>query len=87
LPYPPRAASAGHDLDHGDLGGGIEVFPTAAGAKARADYIQSVRTGGAFLGTEWDYRIGDGRTLLRISGEMTSKQAKQYRDVAAKLAG
>lgn len=59
-----------------DLGGGVEVFPDAAGAKARADYLRKVMAAAPILGTEYDYLSGN--VLLRISEVLTPDQAAGY---------
>jgi len=58
-----------------ERGGSIEVFPDEEGAQARADYIQSVQKGGVF-GSEYDYVKGG--ILVRVTGDLTPKQAKEY---------
>lgn len=65
-------------LDPGDvgLGGGVEVFPDATGARARADRIQSLTQAVPILGVEYDYLAGD--TLVRVSGNLTPAQAADY---------
>lgn len=65
-------------LDPGDvgLGGGVEVFPDAAGARARADRIQSLTQAVPILGVEYDY-LASG-ILVRVSGALTPAQAADY---------
>lgn len=58
-------------------GGGIEVWPDAAGAQRRADYITSLGKGAAFL-VEYDFVLG--RTLLRVSKGLTPEQADAYKN-------
>jgi hypothetical protein len=68
--------SPGNPGDRGsvDNGGGIEVFPTAAQARQRADYIRGF---GAPLADGYDY--ADGGALLRLSQYLTPAQAQAYR--------
>jgi outer membrane murein-binding lipoprotein Lpp len=58
-----------------ELGGGVEVFPTSAGAQARARYIQGALQGAQMLGSEYDYVAGG--VLLRLSGLLTPAQAEK----------
>ena len=58
-----------------ERGGSVEVYPDESGAKARADYIQGIQKGGAF-GSEYDYVRGG--VLVRVTGDLTPKQAKDY---------
>lgn len=55
-------------------GATIEVYPTADQALARSEYIQSLL--GGILGTEYHY-FG-GTALLRVTGQLTPDQAKEY---------
>src|SRR6266516_6351788 len=57
-----------------DNGGGIEVFPTAAGARQRADYIRGF---GPSLADGYDFTSGGA--LLRLSQYLTPAQAQAYR--------
>jgi hypothetical protein len=57
-----------------DNGGGIEVFPTAAEARARADFIRGF---GPSLGDGYDFTVG--RDLLRLSNYLTPAQARAYK--------
>lgn len=59
-----------------DCGATVEVYPTAAEAQARSEYIQSILGGGGVLGTEYHYF--EGTALLRVTGELTPDQAKVY---------
>jgi hypothetical protein len=72
------AAGAGHPStasDYGGIqyGGGIEVFPTVAGARAR---YQELRGFTAPLGDGYDYVDGSG--VLRLSQYLTPAQAQSY---------
>lgn len=57
-------------------GATIEVYPTADKALARSEYIQSILGNGGVLGTEYHYF--SGTALLRVTGELTPDQAKEY---------
>jgi hypothetical protein len=61
-----------------DNGGGIEVFPTAAGARARADFIRGF---GPSLADGYDFTVGGA--LLRLSRYLTPAQARAYRSAFA----
>jgi hypothetical protein len=51
-----------------DLGAVLEVWPTAADAQARADYIATLQKGNTLLGSE--YHHVRGNVLLRVSGQL-----------------
>ena len=72
----PRAAKhdAGDTRGSIGLGGGIEVYPTAAGAHERDVYL---RCFSAPFGDGWDYVAGTA--LLRLSQYLTPGQAHAYR--------
>jgi hypothetical protein len=57
-------------------GATVEVFASAAAAKARSDYIQAILSGGGAFGTE--YHTLAGPALLRVTGELTPAQASKY---------
>ncbi|MFB6722154.1 hypothetical protein ACFCV3_18405 [Kribbella sp. NPDC056345] len=57
-------------------GARVEVFETPAVAKKRSAYIQGILEGGGVLGTEYHTVVGS--TLLRVTGELTPKQAGVY---------
>jgi hypothetical protein len=63
-----------------DLGGSVEVYPNAAGAEARMDYIQSELKANPMLGTEYDYVVG--AALVRVSSVLTPSQAQAYQTAA-----
>lgn len=70
------------DKDDVQQGGIIEVFATAADAKARADYIQNiVKSLPMFL--EYDYP--HGVYLVRVSKYLTPTQAAEYDKAGATL--
>jgi hypothetical protein len=68
-------------LTPGDIGfgGGVEVFRTAAEAKARAKYIFTIDSAAPILGSEYDYLAG--RVLVRVSQYLTPTQAATYAKV------
>lgn len=61
-----------------DCGATIERFTSATKAKQRKQYIQRVLRSLPALGTEHDEV--QGRFLLRVSGELSAKQAKAYKN-------
>jgi hypothetical protein len=74
-----EAAGAGRPVtadERGDVsyGGGIEVFPTAAGARQRADFIRGF---GPPLADGYDFTVGGA--LLRLSNYLTPAQARAYK--------
>jgi hypothetical protein len=71
----PASDSAGDKLGDVDFGGSIEVFPTAADARARARYIQAV-TAALPMASEYDYVQGD--VLIRVSHYLMPADAAQY---------
>ncbi|MFJ5275088.1 hypothetical protein [Streptomyces sp. NPDC088358] len=70
---------AGTDKGDVDRGGAIEAFGTPADATARAKYIQAVTKGMPAL-TEYDYV--HGTVLVRVSHNLTPKQAAAYKAAA-----
>jgi hypothetical protein len=54
---------------------GIEVYPDAAGARARVAYLRGFA--GTILGDGYDYRIGGA--ILRLDSHYTPAQARAYR--------
>ncbi|MER7823997.1 hypothetical protein ABTX85_15680 [Streptomyces sp. NPDC096097] len=78
----PADQTEGNKPGDVELGGSIEVFPNAADAKARHDYIQAVTKGVPAL-TEYDYL--HGVTLVRVSRLLTPAQAADYEKAAAEL--
>jgi hypothetical protein len=74
----PRAVKAGAGNPAGDrggiqFGGGIEVFPTAAGAKARYQLLKGFT---APFGDGYDYLSGPA--ILRLSQYLIPAQARAY---------
>lgn len=71
----PADQVAALDPAASERGGSVEVFADAAGAKARADYIQAVAKG-LPLAAEYDYQSGP--VLVRVSRFLTPAQAGEY---------
>jgi hypothetical protein len=67
-----------------DRGGVVEVWPTAAAAKKRADYIQGALADNPILGSEWDYL--NGAVLVRITGKVKPSEANRFRAAVEALA-
>ena len=59
-----------------DCGAMIEVWADEEAAAARDEYISTIHDAAPILGSE--YRTVDGRTILRVSGELTPEQAEVY---------
>lgn len=59
-----------------ERGGGIEVFPTAAAAKNRLDYITSITEAMPIVA---EYTYQNGNRLLRLSHYLTPAQARVYK--------
>lgn len=70
-----------------EAGGGVEVWPSAEGARARAVYIQTLgESMPAFLGAvEYNYLAGP--VILRLSGKLTPAEAAGYAKALAEVAG
>jgi hypothetical protein len=66
-----------------DRGGVIEVWPDAASAKTRADYIAGLQKGSTLLGSEYHYL--NGPVLVRVSGKVKPSVAKQFATAVARL--
>ena len=64
------------DKTQTEHGGGVEVFPDAAGAKARMDRIQEIAKSLGGMINEYDYVKGG--VLVRVSKLLTPDQAKEY---------
>ena len=66
-----------NDADFGTVCGAmIEVWPDEDAAAARDEYISAIGDAAPALVSE--YRTVEGRTLLRVSGELTPEQAEAY---------
>lgn len=57
-------------------GGGVEIWPDAASAQTRADYIANIGKNLPAL-VEYDYVLG--KVLLRVSKDLTPDQASAYK--------
>jgi hypothetical protein len=82
----PRAVKAGagnpaSDRGGTEFGGGIEVFPTAADAKARYQYLKGFKPP---FGDGYDYLTGPA--VLRLSQYLTPAQARAYEAALANAA-
>jgi hypothetical protein len=82
----PRAVKAGagnpaSDRGGTEFGGGIEVFPTAAGAMARYQYLKGFKPP---FGDGYDYV--SGAAVLRLSQYLTPAQAHAYEAALANTA-
>jgi hypothetical protein len=82
----PRAIKAGagnpaSDRGGTEFGGGIEVFPNAAGAKARYQYLKGFKPP---FGDGYDYL--SGAAILRLSQYLTPAQAHAYEAAFAEAA-
>ncbi len=60
-----------------DRGLVVEVFGDAGAAKARSEHIQGLLKASPLLGTEWHYFTGEGRALVRVSGDVKPSLAKK----------
>lgn len=67
-----------------DRGLVIEVWPTAEDADRRSTFIQDMLKSMQMLGTEYHYRVDQGRVLVRVSGKVKPSLAKK---VEVALAG
>lgn len=85
-------ARVAFELPGGDLtakvgaverGGDFEVWPDAAAAKRRLDYIMGILSSAPILGTEYDYLAGP--VLVRVTGKVTPTVAKRIGDAVAAL--
>lgn len=66
-----------------DRGGVIEVWADAAGAKARAEFIQTTLKAAQILGTEYHYL--NGPVLVRVTGKVKPSVAKPFEAAVAAL--
>src|SRR5690349_3873282 len=81
----PRASCDDPKEPSTACGARIEVFAAAAQAKKRSAYIQGILEGGGALGTE--YHTLSGGVLLRVTGELTPKQAAVYAAKFTRVSG
>lgn len=63
-------------------GGSVEVFKSAGDAKKRADYFRAIAAGSPILG---EYNYLRGRVWLRVSLDLTPREAKQYERALQRL--
>jgi hypothetical protein len=75
-PDVPASDADPSDVGGIENGGGVEVFPTAAEARARAVYLFTTGQADPALGVEYDYLAGG--VLLRLSQYLTPSQAAQW---------
>lgn len=68
-----------------DLGGSVEVYPSAPEAHKRAQFIQSAIAAMGVLAHEYDYV--SGAVVLRVAANLTPAQAREYSDALAALTG
>lgn len=76
VPATDATASSTGDIGNG---GSVEVFPSAARAKARAKYIFTIDSAAPILGSEYDYLAG--KVLVRVSQYLIPAQAATYAKV------
>ncbi len=77
-----RAENDGLDGLDVSEGGSIEVFESEGDAEERTTYVKAIaESGGPFA--EYDYR--SRRVLLRLAGNLTPKQARQYEAALEKV--
>ncbi|MGV9775385.1 hypothetical protein [Streptosporangium sp. NPDC003464] len=67
-----------------DLGGSVEVFEDTGQAEQRADYIQEIGKKMPMLG-EYDYVAGP--VLVRVSKELTPRDAQAFEAALSKIVG
>lgn len=67
-----------------DCGAKVEVFETAEGAQARADYIAGLIESTGGLVTEYDYV--SGTVVLRVAGAIKPSEAAAYEAAFAQIA-
>lgn len=65
-------------------GGSIEVVESDSDAEKRQAYVESIGKSGVGPFAEYDYRRG--RVLLRVAGNLTPKQAREYERVFRRVA-
>jgi hypothetical protein len=76
------AGSPSSDPGGIEWGGGIEVFPTVAGARARLEELRSFKPP---FGDGYDYLVGTA--ILRLSNYLTPPQAHRYDAAFSQAAG
>jgi hypothetical protein len=65
-----------------NLGGGVEIFPDEASAKARVKYIQAIGKGSPMF-AEYDY--SKLNVVVRVSKELVPSDAKAFQDALNKI--
>lgn len=80
----PADQLQGVKADDVERGGSVEVFPDAAGATSRAQYIQQIAKSLPAAG-EYDYT--NGPVLIRVSRLLTPDQEKEYENAAKAVLG
>lgn len=65
-------------------GGSVEVFESGKDAERRAAYLEGIAKSGVGPFAEYDYRRG--RVVLRVAGNLTPKQAREYEAAFEKVA-
>jgi hypothetical protein len=70
-----QSGFAGEKTIDTEQGGSVEVFASEEDAKQRADYVRSITRGSALFA---EYSYLRDRVFLRLSKELTPKQAKAY---------
>ena len=70
-----QSGFAGEKTIDTEQGGSVEVFASEGDAKQRADYVRSITRGSALFA---EYSYLRDRVFLRLSKELTPKQAKAY---------
>ena len=65
-------------------GGSIEIFETEEDAERRTAYLEGIAKSGVGPFAEYDYPRG--RVLLRVAGNLTPKQAREYEAAFKKVA-
>ena len=64
-------------------GGLVEVFASEDDAETRTEYVEGIGQSGVGPFAEYDYRRG--RVLLRIAGNLTPTQAREYETALEKV--
>jgi hypothetical protein len=64
-------------------GGSIEVFAFEGDARQRADYVEEIARSGGGLFAEYDYLRG--KVLLRVAGNLTPTEAREYQAALKKI--
>lgn len=70
-----QSGFAGEKTIDTEQGGSVEVFASEGDAQKRADYVRSITRGSALFA---EYSYLRDRVFLRLSKELTPKQARAY---------